>query len=304
LDVLRGPVTRRTVEGIEAVASTTEEDSVIWTSWTAGYALTDRTGRPTIIDGQSMQGEARYYAALPLAESNQRLAANFMQFYVHRGIEGIHRIYRAFDNRPDEGMAFIKTVLSASPQQAEVVLDAQSFPASKPFSTTAEGLRFFFPPRDRPLYLLLHKEHIYLSGWYYYGSWDLVRKSGTHILTVPYFGVTEKNGQLHLNQETLDKARGGSVVVSSRDIPEHRAKLAHLFEHDGGETRLIEYDKDGTIAFEWIKPTGIGVLMSKELSGSVFNQLFIRHRVDGQFFQSVKLKTPEYQVWRVIGDRL
>lgn len=302
--VFRGPITHRTVEGISAIRPETEQDAVIWTGWTAGYALAYRADRSTIIDGQSMQGEAHYYAALPLAESSQRLAANFMQFYVGRGIEGIHRIYRAFGDRPDEGMAFIKAVLSSSAGQAATVLEGQDFPAAKPFSNVTEGLQFFFPRLGRPLYLLLYKEQVFLSNWFYYGSWDLVERRGTNVVTVPYFGVIEKNGRLQLNRESsFDRVTGGSMLVRTNKIPEHRAKLAHLFEHDGRTATTIQYNNDGSIAFEWIKPAGFGVLMSNEFSESVFNQLFIRYHPEGKYFQKVELKTPEYQIWRVSGDQ-
>lgn len=299
--VLRAPVTRRATQAIEAAGADTEEDAVIWTAWTTGYPLTDRTGRATIVDGQSIQGELHYYAYLPLAQESQRFAANFMQFYVARGKAGMQRLRDAFGGRTDRTMAFLERVLSQAPQPEAAALLEPLVPAA--FATTSDARAFLFPPPGRPIYLLLHREFLDFPEWFYYGSWDPARRDGTHIVSHGYYGVRQREGKIHLDaSSSIDRQMGGSCVIGSKFIPEHRAKLEHLFEHDGIETHVVPYDPQGTIAFEWIRPMGFGVLMSKEMCASVFNQLFVRHAPDPQHFQKVKLATPDFQLWKVAGD--
>ena len=84
-----------TARGMSTARENTPSDAVIWAWWDHGYALTYLARRATVDDGSIHGGERTVYAAIPLATDSYRLAANFMHFYVVRGIAGINRFYDA-----------------------------------------------------------------------------------------------------------------------------------------------------------------------------------------------------------------
>jgi len=78
--------------------------------------------------------------------------------------------------------------------------------------------------------------------------------------------------------------------------------MAIYGESQGTQTRY--YGHDQGLQFEIFEPGRFAVLMDEPISNSVFNKLFLRHTYDPAYFRPVALKSPDYQLWEVVGDRL
>ena len=177
-------LTSATVAGMDAALHKTPKDAVIWAWWDNGYALTYFARRATINDGSIHSGERTYFNALPLAFTDFRLAANFMQFYVARGMHGINEFHKASGKDKNTAMELIKKILAAGPADAWAIIDELKLKKSPLLATTDDWLTFFFPPEQRPVYLFLDMLLPRIAyWWYWFGTWDFDKKEGVH----PYY---------------------------------------------------------------------------------------------------------------------
>jgi hypothetical protein len=267
---------------IDAAAKLTPADAVVWTTWELGYPLMHYASRRTVADGIYLEGERLAYVYRPLATDDPRRAANLIRFHVARGMEGMLRLHDAAGG-PVEGMRLIGSLMAAGPEDSRPLLE-QRFGAGE-----VDGwVEFLFPRDAPPVYLLLHRRMAQALDWYDYGTWDLERGSGTRAVYKPYLQVQERAGRIVGSDNLdLDALRGGALRVRDDRGNEVRSTLAGIAVHTGER-------------FEWIRPTGYGALMTRDIAGSTFNRLFVRHE-SGGWFRPVALRTPSFQLWEVVG---
>ena len=287
-----------TVAGMDAAFHKTPQNAVIWAWWDNGYALTYFARRATMNDGSMHSGERTYFNALPLAFTDFRLSANFMHFYVVRGMSGFNQFSQAAGVSKNSAMELVKKILAAGPADARALIDAAKLRPTPLCTTTDDWLAFFFPPEQRPVYLFLD---VLLSRvaywWYWFGTWDLDKKEGIHPSYQIYTGLQMKDGiitggrMMQINVLTGEIQAEGQVFQLS--------KLGIQTNKDFDERK---YTADSKFCFDFIEPARYGVLMDKDIAETVFNKLYIRRNFDRNYFKPVEMAGMIYQLWEVKSD--
>ncbi|MCX8043061.1 MAG: dolichyl-diphosphooligosaccharide--protein glycosyltransferase subunit STT3 [Desulfobacterota bacterium] len=287
------------VAGMNAAKQQTPPDAVIWAWWDHGYALTYFARRATVNDGSLHGGERTVYTAIPLATDNARYAANFMHFYVKRGIPGIQRLCTAAGGRR-AGMELMYAVLSAGPEEGLKILQKTHLTPSGAEKTPADWLSFFFPRERRPVYLFLDSLLPKIAyWWYWFGTWDCERRDGIHPL-FSWFSPITVTGNTIAGPEGLElNLNTGELQLAGRRFP-----LSTVVIRDPQNLREKNYSHNSQYRFELFEQGKFGALMEHAVAESVFNRLYIRHTFDQRYFKPVALAAPAYQLWEVIGDAL
>ena len=73
-----------------------------------------------------------------------------MQFYVSRGLEGIHLFYGALGKEPGEGFMLMKEILAAGPVGGRRSLAGLNLESRKGLKAHEDWLKFFFPEESPP----------------------------------------------------------------------------------------------------------------------------------------------------------
>ncbi len=288
------------VAGMDRARLSTPPDSVIWAWWDHGYALTYYARRATINDGSIHSGERTVYTAIPFAADSFRLAANFMQFYTVRGMRGLNMFYRSVDRDRVRGLNLVKDILSAGPERAASIIDSASLKPVKQLKTTDDWLSFFYPEPQRPVYLFLDELLTRIAHWWYwFGTWDIGQKNGTHPAYQPFHNIRLQNGAVTgSNGLHIDRNSGiMSMGTRRKDI-----KLSSIFIRTESALKKEHFYRPG-YRFEMVPASRYGALMDTGIAESVFNKLFIRHKFSKKYFNPIALNTPFYQIWQVTGDR-
>jgi hypothetical protein len=280
------------VQGLNVAGQNTPANSVIWASWDLGHPLMYWSRRASIGDGAFHGGELSMINAFALASRDPRLSANWMHFYVARGLEGFHRVYDKLGGTA-EGMETIQRILSAGIEDASRILE------EKDLSPTNEWLAFFFPPCDqrRPIYLFLDERLLTTNYWWYWqGTWDVRMHGGSHPILRSFRDV-ERDGHLLAGSPffLIDLNFG---LFTSKEMAVPLAKIAY---RKGGEWAVDNYRDVGMI-FEYDIATGWGILSSADIHESVFHQLFFLDPTENPYFEPVLEQKGSHQLWEVHGD--
>jgi len=286
------------VQAMNRIREITPDNAVIWAWWDHGYALTYYARRATINDGSIHGGELTVFNAIPYATDSFRLAANFMNFYVTHGKTGMRRIYRQFNNSPEKGLSFIKSVLKNGPEAGRRLIEEAGLKTDGALNSTDEWLKFFFPQKTRPIFLvcdnLLNRTAYW---WYWFGTWDIAASSGTHPRFKPCERITVDKKSIRGSKGLAINRGDGIYRQNNRSIPLDRI-IAH--SRTGSQT-LNTYNRSG-MRFEFNRLHRNGAIMDAEISESVFSRLFIRMQPDWTYFKPVINSPPFFQLWEVSAD--
>lgn len=288
------------IHAMDIASKSTGKDSVLWAWWDHGYPIIYWARRAGINDGSVHQGERTVYNGVPLVTSDPRLAANFMQFYVKRGVKGMGLFYQALDNDRLRGFQLAKDVLAAGPEKGHELLAAANLKAVKEWQSTDDWLRFFFPPEPREVNLFLDfRLHDTAYWWYWLGSWDIGKQDGTHPnyqkfvmaqltergIEGPNLSVNPDNGRIRVNNNQSGQL--SKLVVYQDHPPQSR-----------------DYQSGLTLRLDMFPKWGFAALQGPKIQESIFAQLFIHHQYHPDYFKPITLNAPLYQIWRVTGDQL
>ena len=310
------------VSGLSQAEKKTPPDAVIWAWWDHGYTIPYWARRASVNDGSVHSGERSVLNGMPLATDNERLAANFMHFYVVQGMPGMQKLFAAMGNDQAKGLAFIKNILAAGPEQARIMLEETQLSALHPspftfhdqartnleqtqlpsmpdLTTTDAWLEFFFPSNSRPVYLLLDDLLTRTSyWWYWFGTWDIDQRDGVHADYKLIPNVYEENGVL--------KARGTGIEIDTRtglaNLGTQVVPLDEISRWEGGKNQNKRFNNKSGIVLEVSAQTKMGVLMYRDMAASVFNKLYLRQAFSPQYFRPVIMNTPWFQLWEVRSD--
>jgi len=277
----------------------TPPEAVIWSWWDHGYTIPYWARRASVNDGSVHSGERTVYNAIPLATDNERLAANFMQFYVVRGMSGMHQFFAATGEDQAKGLAFIQRILADGPEAARAILEETPLPPMADRTTTEAWLEFFFPAEPRPVYLLLDDLLARTAyWWFWFGTWNMDEQDGTHTDYKVVPNIYEENGVL--------KVKGGGIEIDSRSGRFLRGNqvipLEEITIWDGLKLQRKRFDQGSNIVLEVSLPHRLGMLTIREMAASVFNRLFLRQAGSPQYFHPVIIHAPWHQLWEVRGD--
>ncbi len=286
------------VQAMHRIREKTPEDAVIWAWWDHGYALTYYARRATINDGSIHAGELTVINAIPYTTHSFQLAANFMQFYITRGLSGIHRINRQFIDNPEQGLKFIKSVLGAGPVGARDIINEAGLKPATDCTSTDDWLEFFFPDSKRPIYLvcdqLLNRT---AHWWYWFGTWDINKKDGIHPKFKAYDRITVNKKTIKgVRNLAIDRATG-TLIQRNRRMP-----LARIVLHSPKGSRMLNNYRRPGLHFEFNSKFRNGAIMDADIAESVFSRLFIRAQPDTTYFKPVINSPPYFQLWKVTGD--
>ena len=235
------------VSGLELVGKKTPEDAVIWAWWDHGYTIPYWARRASVNDGSVHSGERTVFTGLPLATDNERLAANFMHFWVARGMPGMGKVYGVMGNDQAKAYAFVKEILSAGPQRALTILDDAHLPPTPGLETTDDWLEFFFPSNPRPVFLFVDELLTRTSyWWYWFGSWDMQNHDGIHAEYRLIPDIHEENGRIRGKDGTDIDMRTGNAVIGvmpfrSRNLAFGMARRARRSDSVPKAARCLNY---------------------------------------------------------------
>jgi hypothetical protein len=286
------PVTAYVNPAVQAVSLLPE--GLVWTSWTLGYPLLFHSAHRIIGDGQSLSGEHMVYNYLPLATSNQRFAVNFMHFYAKHGFSGIRAFYeRVGDTK--KGFSLLREMLQNTQDEArQRIVEDKTW--SNLYPNPEDALDFLFPSSRFPIYLVLHQGMLASIYWYEYGSWS-PDKAKQKAVSAFFGDLSEKEGYAVQGDFRIDLQRGGrfNIDVGGKSSSH---QVSHILTHDGRSIKERRVGEGG-VRFEWVPSLRFGALLSPNLAGSVFNQLYLRHASVPDLFEPLVINSPSYQVWRV-----
>ncbi len=287
-----------TVEAMDYVKNNTPENSILWAWWDHGYAITYWARRGTINDGSIHGGERTVYTAIPYSTNSYRLSANFMQFYVNRGINGIRLFYK-YAGGSEEGLKILKKILDAGPEEARNIIDNLNLKSSPEFNGTEDWLVFFFPEKNKPVYFLVDNLLTKICyWWYWFGTWDVKTQDGIHPSYNLYYNIKSSGNMLHNNTGLkVDSNNGQLYTGNDRTYP-----LTHILRRTKTQVEKKEFNSTSKLGFEYVESSRYGAVMDTDMSESVFNKLFIRHNYPREYFKPLRLRAPYYQVWEVTGD--
>lgn len=296
-------LTAFTAAGMDAARHKTPENAVIWAWWDNGYALTYFSRRATINDGSIHSGDRTAYSALPLACTDFRLAANFMHFYVIRGIPGIRQFSSHVRMSKNKALDFMKSIFAAGPDEGRILLSKAYWNGTLiPFPNTQEKtgfgwLPFLFPPEKRPVFFFLDSLLARVTyWWYWFGTWNSDTRQGTHPDYQVFSGLQMQGATIAGNGLRID-TRTGEVLIQGKSI--QLAKLSIRTEENLTEKK---YTTNNTYSFDYNAPGRYGALMDRQMPDTVFHKLFVRNGFNRHYFRPVELRGMTYQLWEAIPD--
>lgn len=287
-----------TVAGMDIARQKTPQDAVVWAWWDHGYALNYYAQRATVNDGSIHNGERTVYTAIPLAADSYQLSANFICFYVIRGIKGLKEFYGAANNSPSAGLRLVKEILAAGPKEARAIIERAQLNPTNTCKTTEDWLRFFFPANRRPVYLFLDNLLTKITyWWYWFGTWDIESQEGQHPFYAPYYNI-------HIRNDGITGSDGLKIDTTTGEafLEDRKIMLSYIGIRQRETLRPFSFGSSGRYRFEMVEQAGFGAIMDKDIAESVFNKLFIRLIFPDKYFRPIDIRMPHYQLWEVQGD--
>lgn len=281
-------------------------DAVIWASWDHGNPLQYFSGRATIGDGRRHGGPVMYALEVPMASGSPRLAANWMQFYVARGNQGIKHVIRRVGKGSGIGTAYLQRILGAGPGEARKMLVRSGYAGEE--NADAE-LAFFFPAQTRPIYLFLD-ELWTIAPWFEIGRWNFSPRPEPKQIYRMYVNVRDDEASGTMSGDSIvgeEKMKLYSRIGLMERTLEGETKSVwlkrlSLFHQPRPISR--DYPNASDLRFEISGDKGFGFVMNRETSKTMMTKLYLyRDEPDG-YFDLMKDDVPAYQVWSVAPDSI
>jgi dolichyl-diphosphooligosaccharide--protein glycosyltransferase len=252
-----------------------------------------------VADGGVHSGEHLYALNVPLAAGEQRLAANWVQFYGTHGMEGLRELNGLFGGSWGPAMRTLRDVLAGGPEQARGILEGSAV-----FSKDGADrwLPFFFPENPRPVYLLLDLGKMH-TDWFQYGTWDFDRRESQKRFFGTFTGIRRRGGTLTNGYDLSIDVEEGVARAGDRSYP---LKELVFIRRGEGPTGIVRerraYERDDGYFFWLIDGVGFGGIMNGNVAATTMARLFVGLDFDRRYFRPVRTRLPFYQVWEVRGD--
>ena len=291
------------IDGMVAAEKLTPENAVVWAWWDHGYPMAYWSRRGTINDGQVHSGERSAYTALPLVSSSPRLSANFMQFFVARGISGVHEFYQAVGGKPEDSYELMLRILFDGPEKGRALLQSAMASFENPSKSVNEWLTFFYPEDGRPVYLYLDWRLTKIAYWWFWlGSWDIERQEGIHPFYRVALGVTSNDGVLKNRRGLVVDLEKGNAQLNNAVIP--FLSFTNLEDDEQGTQFFQPGEGEEGAVVDYLPSKNLLVIAEPVIAHSVFNRLFTGQLGNNPYFEIVKDQMPAYRLLKVRGDQL
>jgi asparagine N-glycosylation enzyme membrane subunit Stt3 len=293
-------------DGMKAVAGSTPENSVIWSSWGHGHPLVYYAGRRTIADGMFHSVSLDYVSKFALAANNFRLAANWIQFYAAHGQPGLHTAFQTLTGDKQnwaDGVPGLKKLFTIGVSGSRRILGDDYGLAPR---EAEKFLAFLFPLDSPPVYLFLDYK-LFSEGWYNLGRWNLARKTGPanytliplEFYTAGRFAVqgTSPSGMFSADLGNGIFRQGGQLK-----------KLAQITIDDGEVVNRQSYQERGRFHFLYLssnKDNGAmsGLVADYQVKNTVLVKLFYEKETNPFFVDQDLSQLPLYMFCRVNGEK-
>ena len=272
-------------QGLNKIKHTASKDAAIWCWWDIGYLSQYWSNRGTFIDGGSQKPQRTYFTAFPLTTTNQRLASQWIKFFLIQGETGFNQLKKKFGTK--KAINVLKTVLSVSKEQARGYLEKYNLGQS--------WLNFFFPPKNREVYLVLDRSLIDKAyWWYYFGTWDIKTRKGHHacIQKIPQ---AQFKGPFLIGKECKI-----NLITGMGKWQEHSFNLKALVIINLKKKIIQKRSYGHTQGFilEIAQPYNEAFLVTERFYHSLFNRLFVLN-LPSAHFVNIYNALHAFQVWKV-----
>ena len=272
-------------QGLSKIKHTASKDAAIWCWWDIGYLSQYWSNRGTFIDGGSQKPQRTYFTAFPLTVSNERLAAQWIRFFLVHGESGFKKLTHKFGTK--KAINILKTVLSVSKEQARSYLEKYNLGQS--------WLNFFFPQKNREVYLVLDRSLIDKAyWWYYFGTWDIKTRKGHHacIQKIPQ---AQFKGPFLIGKECKI-----NLITGMGKWQEHSFNLKALVIINLKKKIIQKRSYGHTQGFilEIAQPYNEAFLVTERFYHSLFNRLFVLN-LPSEYFVNIYNAPHIFQVWKV-----
>lgn len=275
------------VKGMADVSQETDPGAVAWAWWDHGYPLRYWGQRATICDGGLHGGLLTVCNAIPLVADDPAMAANFMHFYIHRGLGGMQSLFDAVDN-PTKAMPLLRRVLASGPEHApQLIRQAGLAPVS-------QWNDFFFPKQERELFLFLDLRVARTSRWWHwYGTWDVAKGDGRRSL-FRYFLNCRLKDNVVVGDEIRADLEKGVIDWSGRRYP-----VSVIWQRAENGWARAERPNPGGLVFMFDAVNRVGAVMKPQFAHTLFGRLYLFGQPDSNQFSLYAQHLPYYQIWRV-----
>ncbi len=287
-------------KGMDFMAHNIPEDAIVFARWDVGYPIQYWARRPTVADGSFHGGERSVYNAIPPTTTSERLAANFINFWVHNGMQGFAAVYQATGDK-NRGFQLVKNVLRAGPEKSYDILKKAHLNNLPSLRTIQDWQRFFFPKTQRPIYWFFDYAMAESSYWWFWlGTWDIAQHKGQHPRFRSFVQVQTDGRRFSNGKDIHGLLSNGTITTSARTVQVQSAdivegnNLAHTISYP-----VTPENRDNFFSF--FIPGQFAALQGTAIHNSVFSRLFLQHR-QSRYFVPVRLRTPAYQIYRVRAD--
>jgi dolichyl-diphosphooligosaccharide--protein glycosyltransferase len=243
--------------------------------------------RATINDGSLHGGLRTVINAMPLAADTPRLAARLIHFYVARGLDGFQKVFAAA-GRVEKGMALIRGILAAPPEQVDAAIAAAGLPPNENWR------EFFFPVTGRPVYLYLDLRLARTAYWWsWFGTWDVARREGRHAIYQLFPNCVREADTIKGRDIAVDLARG-TIRVKNRTYALKETRFL-----DDTTTRVEYENQPRGLVLVYRARSKTAHLMQPPFEQTLFSRLYLLNQPDSAFFSLRHERWPYYQVWQV-----
>lgn len=274
----------------------TPENSVVWANWDVAYPLMLYSDRATIVDGQSRTAERFWINSVPFACATQQQAANWMQFYVARGQDGLLKAKNVLGGTWTAALPRLLELLAMGPDAASGSLRLEF---SSPDERSAM-LAFLFPQETPPIYLFLDHRSMH-TPWYTVGRWDFVNKQGT-MPTINLF-ISAMVDEHNLKALAF---RFGYLITANLDtgvamVGGRRHELSKFITLESPDNTIRTYREKGNVIGYNPMARG-GAFTSPQVVNTVIYQLLVGDKNDDTYFEKVYDEPILVQCWQVHAD--
>ena len=313
------------VRGMKRLQVITEPNAVIWSWWDQGHPLIYWANRDTINDGMVHSAARTYNNVLPLTMENDREAANFINFYVIRGLQGVETFnHSAAQFGLQDQQTMLRILRTGSEQWKEYYPQLTS-------ETKEEWQALLFPQQQRPVYLFNDTaQQKAISSFYWVATWDSQKGQGEKLLPLYTFPFSQKGSEnfmkgelpsqesFHVDPQTLTLTSKTllqegfplyKIILTTQKTSSQRGPLEDYpgivspkFTPDSKKTHQI-YTDSGKYDLDINIPMQMLYLLDDKLTKMLIYRLFWRKNAyDSRYFKPVELKEPYYQIWKVTSD--
>ena len=299
------------------IDETQPEDTVITSWWDFGYLFEIAADRQVTFDGGSQSGERAFWLGQAMTTDNLELSAGIFRMLDSTGTKADEYLVNVTGSTANATDILIDILPRAS-SDAQKVLTSKYHLSS---SEASQLLEYTHPSNPRPVIFVASSDMLQKAGWWtYFGAWNFDNQSSENYnYYVPTGQVEVKagsTGKLELLEdqgmtvnaviergngnnttsayvESVYTSNGSQIKVNGSDYNPLKASNLILIE-DGYimKNESIKNASDGNFTLFIMGQDNqyTPILMSNELSNSMFTQLYLMGGANQNIFENVHME--------------